>query len=265
MRPSNLLIGIDPELFLYDPKEQVFRSVIGRVGGTKEKPLDIGNGCAVQEDNMAVEFNTPATSVQSTFTENISYVQGWLDGHLAGQGLQLAGNAVARFPLIDYDNEKAWEFGCDPDFNAVTGEENPKPKAADKYMRTAGGHLHFGYDNPDNITNRKLMLIADLVLGVPSVLLDKDTERRELYGKASAHRIKPYGAEYRTLSNFWVQSKELQEWAFTNSMRVFEMLDDFDKVMAGNTLVMATAAINNCDKKLASFLARRYSLDTLGE
>jgi hypothetical protein len=38
---------------------------------------------------------------------------------------------------------------------------------------------------------------------------DKDTERRKLYGKPGAFRPKPYGCEYRVLSNAWVDKPEV--------------------------------------------------------
>ncbi len=39
-------------------------------------------------------------------------------------------------------------------------------------------------------------------------MYDKDTERRGMYGKAGAFRPKPYGVEYRTLSNAWLSNDE---------------------------------------------------------
>ena len=52
----------------------------------------------------------------------------------------------------------------------------------------------------------------DFYLGLPSLLFDADTRRREMYGKAGCFRPKPYGAEYRTLSNAWLKSEELIRW-----------------------------------------------------
>jgi hypothetical protein len=54
--------------------------------------------------------------------------------------------------------------------------------------------------------------LMDLICGIPSVLLDISPEskiRRKLYGKAGDYRLTNYGLEYRTLSNFWIQSYSL--------------------------------------------------------
>src|SRR3546814_1862742 len=54
----------------------------------------------------------------------------------------------------------------------------------------------------------------DWYLGLWSLGKDKDKVRRSLYGKAGACRIKPYGVEYRVLSNFWIKNKKsrLETW-----------------------------------------------------
>ena len=38
----------------------------------------------------------------------------------------------------------------------------------------------------------------DLFLGVPSILIDPDTERRKMYGKAGDYRLKEYGRRNKT-------------------------------------------------------------------
>ena len=40
----------------------------------------------------------------------------------------------------------------------------------------------------------------DQYLGLPSVVVDQDSRRRSLYGKAGCFRLCPYGLEYRVLS-----------------------------------------------------------------
>jgi len=49
--------------------------------------------------------------------------------------------------------------------------------------------------------------LMDLFVGFRLAEVDKDTRRRELYGKAGAIRFKPYGIEYRTPSNYWIMSE----------------------------------------------------------
>ena len=68
--------------------------------------------------------------------------------------------------------------------------------------------------------------MCDILLGLPSVLLDPDERRKQLYGKAGAMRFKKYGAEYRTLSNFWLFSDDLIEWAYKGGVAAYERLEE---------------------------------------
>lgn len=47
-----------------------------------------------------------------------------------------------------------------------------------------------------------MVKLLDIFLGIPSVIIDPDKKRRELYGKAGAFRLTKYGVEYRTLSSY---------------------------------------------------------------
>lgn len=40
-----------------------------------------------------------------------------------------------------------------------------------------------------------------MYLGIPSVVYDRDTERRSLYGKAGSFRLQPWGLEWRSMSS----------------------------------------------------------------
>lgn len=126
-------------------------------------------------------------------------------------------------------NPSAFEFGCEADFNALIGQKNPKPAAADAGLRSAGGHLHFGQEcidltNPDN---QKIMAVmCDYMHGLCSVILDSDNRRRELYGKAGATRFKEYGIEYRTLSNFWIFDEANRRWAWDQGNKAFNHVKD---------------------------------------
>ncbi|MFW3388673.1 UNVERIFIED_CONTAM: hypothetical protein RF648_22080, partial [Kocuria sp. CPCC 205274] len=111
-------------------------------------------------------------------------------------------------------HESAFVFGCEPDYNALTGQRNPKPAAADVGLRTAGGHIHIGYDDVIGVNseNQKVLgVMCDYFLGLPALLLDSDDRRKELYGKAGACRFKKYGIKYRVLSNFWVATPRNRE------------------------------------------------------
>ena len=99
---------------------------------------------------------------------------------------------------------------------------------------------------------------CDLILGVASVLMDKGHLRKELYGKAGAVRFKPFGIEYRVLSNFWTLDPKKIEWVYDGVDRVLEMVSagvDFDE--SKDAII---SAINNNDAALAESLVKRYNI-----
>jgi hypothetical protein len=154
---------------------------------------------------------------------------------------------------------KAMEFGCGTEWCGWTEKVLQKPNGAVSGLRTAGGHVHVGYDDPWECGNYGLSRMLDIVLGVPSVLLDGDVRRRSLYGSAGSMRHKPYGMEYRPLSNFWLKSDELKGWVFDRAKWGAEHLDQLEYMLGevGDALIQQT--INNGDEDSA-----RYIVQTLG-
>lgn len=260
---NNFSLGCDPEMFLADAAGGLISS-IGLIGGTKEAPapLPIGDGFAVQEDNVAVEFNIPPSSSAEEYSENIQKVISFLNERVKeAYGLGLCNISAASFPQEQLEDPRALVFGCDPDFNAWTGKRNPKPRAKDANLRSCGGHIHVGYKFQDKEEAKKLIRIMDLTHGVPSVLMDAaGDKRRELYGARGAYRIKPYGVEYRTLSNFWIFNEGTRKWAFTQTARALESLHTLD-VDSEDALIYD--AINNNNKDVAKYLVDKYSLEVV--
>ena len=219
---ETFLIGCDPEIFLKDEQNK-FKSVIGLLGGDKWTPLklsEVGHACL--EDNVAVEFNIPPCDSYESFAAEVQRTMQMVKDILP-QNLHYDTSSAVSFPSDELNCEQAWVFGCEPDFNAWTMEENPKPHSPDKNLRSAGGHIHVGSNlaiaDPINVIRA-----MDLFLGVPSTQLDSGTLRRELYGKAGAFRPKEYGAEYRTLSNFWIFSPNLIKWAYEGTQRALNFV-----------------------------------------
>ena len=254
-------IGCDPELFVAD--ENGPRSIIGKIGGTKLEslPMPIGDGFAVQEDNVALEFNIPASRSKAEFVGNIYKAVNFLEGVVKqGYGFHFDRRSAISFPETELDDPAAFVFGCDPDFDAWTGGVNPSPAAEDKFLRSAGGHVHIGFD-VDAVDRAKVIRCCDLRLGVASVLMDSGELRKQLYGKRGAYRPKPFGAEYRTLSNFWVFDEKLVGWVYDNVARALVdaqaglPVEEDDKLIA--------QAINGNDKSAALQLVNKYQLEVL--
>jgi len=125
-RNSNLFSGADPEVFVGDSVS--IRSIIGKIGGTKEHPLPLtmlGDGFAIQEDNVAVEYNIPASGSRQLFVDNITTAMEFIGGVLKDRyNLHFVKDSAVSFPEGELTHPKAHVFGCDPDFNAWTKSVN---------------------------------------------------------------------------------------------------------------------------------------------
>jgi predicted metal-dependent hydrolase len=213
--------GADPEIFLIEPLTGRFMSSVGLIGGSKNFPMPIGEGCAVQEDNVTVEFNTPPCKTAKEYIEAMRYNLDWITKRASELGLSVSINPSAIFDDEQLNSPAAQEFGCEPDYNAwLGGKQNPRPKAANKNLRSAGGHIHVSV--PDGVDIIEVVKAMDLFVGCQMLEFDHDTGRRELYGKAGAFRKKSYGVEYRAASNAWIASDEKIQWAWDQTDRAVE-------------------------------------------
>lgn len=233
---GSVTIGADPEIFLFDTSYNSFRSSIGLIGGSKDVPRKLDKGIMVQEDNVLVEFNIPPAKTREEFIFNIQSGLFQIKKILPSPTLELRIQSSAFMPAEELLHPQADEFGCTPDFCAWrNGEVNERPEPPTNGLRSAGGHIHIGFTPSDlakevNVTtqalNQEIVKLCDLYLGVPSIVMDRDLHRRQLYGKAGAFRSKSYGVEYRTLSSFWLESIDKIDWAFTQTKRVLDKAAD---------------------------------------
>ena len=251
-------IGADPELFLKD-KHGIFISSVGLIGGTKHQPRCIrDDGCAVQEDNVAVEFNIPPASTVAQFIESVTFNLSYLTEEVRAKGLSLAIEASAEFSEDQLQTPAAKVFGCDPDFNAWTKNYNSKPFSKNKALRSAGGHVHIGFDGED-LDPFNVARAFDVFVVTPSILLDEDTRRRELYGKAGACRIKDYGVECRALSNFWLKSEELMSWVYQQTLTAVNFIREGGSFSTNQGLAIQHC-INTSNKGMAQSIKAEYGI-----
>jgi hypothetical protein len=234
-----LSIGSDPEAFLKNSKGELV-SAIGLVPGTKSQPHKTTNG-SVQHDNILAEFNSrPATSLLDFITNHkliisdLNNILSPLDLHLDFIASAMCSDALLSDPISRI-------AGCDPDYNAWTLSKNNPASYTFTNLRAAGGHVHIAFDQAINNPKARIDFVRalDMVLGVPSVVVDNDSARREFYGKAGSFRPKdtinfnpdigadPYdGIEYRTLSNFWLRSDSLLEFVWNGVEKVYNNLEE---------------------------------------
>jgi hypothetical protein len=264
MKIGNLeiTIGADPEKFVHNGKE--FVSAHGMIKGSKNEPFPVENG-AVQVDGMAVEFNIDPAKDKEEFLSNLKSVMGQLDAMIPDFKTVASPTADFSPEVIKSSPPEALELGCEPDFNAwEDGRANPTPDG-DVSFRTGAGHLHIGWTNDMDITDEAhiqaciaLCKQLDLYLGVPSVLFDADDRRRELYGKAGAMRIKPYGVEYRVLSNAWLEDENLMSWVYENTTKAIQDLLGRNGKPKGGFYVRSV--INSSLKYKARYLCQEFGI-----
>lgn len=231
-------LGADPELFVQNIEGQVI-PICGKIGGTKENPLIINHlieaqygpeggrrgreidkqgHYAIQEDNVMLEFNVPAYKESQYFQDSITKILTVLENTvLVQQELRpkydqvvhtFKPEDIAQFP-------QAFTVGCLPDLNAYaeTGDFERPPFNAATFgnHRFCGGHLHVQY-NKNNVPPHIFAQFMDVVAELPFLRYDKQKMRRMFYGQPGLYREKPYGIEYRTTSNFWINKSFREKW-----------------------------------------------------
>lgn len=271
-----LKVGSDAELFV--TKNDMPFPICGLVGGTKESPLPVlgGNGFAVQEDNVMLEFNIPPAQSAAEFSANIGIMLDYLRKEMETKGLKVHAASSLLFEPEHLRSEQAQTFGCEPDFCVWSQSVNrpPEPGNLQIYdhnrssphfigeMRSSGYHIHVSYevdgDEPDLLAREALVKAQDLFLGVPSVLLDESPtqghSRKGMYGRAGCFRPKPYGHEYRVLGGQLLKAPlEVHSWLFDQTQCAIDFLNDKKDALAhlNNSSREIQSAINRHDSELA--------------
>lgn len=235
MSGVQILVGADPEVFMRG-KDGKFVSAHGAVQGDKANPFKVDKG-AVQVDGLALEFNIDPAASEDEFVTNIQAVMQTLAGMVPDYELVPDPVAHFGFQYLKEQPPEALELGCEADFNAWEGGAvNPRPNG-DVDFRTGAGHVHIGWTKDQDVNDPEhieacIMLVKqlDVYLGVPSLMWDTNNERRKLYGKAGAFRVKPYGVEYRVLSNAWLRSEKLMRWVYKATIKATtDLMNGVDK------------------------------------
>src|ERR1035437_500862 len=216
---------------------------------TSYHPSGGGNISKFIMDGVQAELNPRPSSCRALLGNEIRACFRDLHALLVSKGVVADFSQCVEVTQEEMDtlSDKARIFGCAPSTNCYTAAESKISVDPKVYRgRSAGGHIHIGnqyqqyLDNPGfreqyraayeiskdpnnawKIGSRTeyalktpdiMVPVLDIVLGNTCVLVDRapsNKERRKVYGKAGEHRLKPYGIEYRTLSNFWLRSYQL--------------------------------------------------------
>lgn len=264
MQVKHVTIGADPELFIIDTaNNNKVMSSVGMIPGKKGEPFvekDWMQGFGLETDNILAEFNIPPCSSRLEFLSHIEFMKDYIRQFVKKVNPSYDIQCVAS-RIVDSDQlttPESMEFGCDADYNVYTEEMNRKPVCDDKNLRSAGFHVHVGYDGFNVETSCHLVKMLDLYLGVPSILVDQDTKRRSLYGKAGNFRLQPWGVEYRVLSSFMMSNCDLISSVFNNTMSAIYTYNDFGLLDIDHVLIQKV--INTNDKEKAKQIIKDYNI-----
>jgi hypothetical protein len=248
-------IGGDPEFFVRKNGENI--SAHDLVPGTKRNPHKLPSGGDVQADGTAIEFNIKPSFSDYEFADNIARCLRNIRRFCPKKEFDFRFDPVVVYKKNYFDKlpDLSKELGCDPDFNAYTGKMNNPPKN-NSTMRTGAGHITIGWTHDKDPHDRShfwdcmtLTKNLDKYFQHFSPLWDHDTQRRRMYGELGAFRPKPFGLEYRVLSNAWLRYPRLWPWIFNSAKAVF------DATLDGKTIILSSAPMNN-----ATSLAQKVRL-----
>jgi hypothetical protein len=269
-------LGADPEVFLQHKATGKIISAEGYIKGTKDIPFSFDPDqpmFGLSLDNVLAEFTIPPAKSPDEFyaylQKGLAYINSVIPSELC--------TAIIPSATLDpaqLQTEQALVFGCEPDVNAYKGWLNDTPHSEDLDLRSCGGHAHVGYLNsapmydvknvsPQQIAEdterQRIVKALDLFVGIPSTIWEPDNKRKELYGKAGTYRPKPYGLEYRTISNYYLANEQLTKTIYNQIIKALDWLNEgnnVDKELGE----FVQQVINNNDQPNANHLIKEFSI-----
>lgn len=261
---KNITIGADIEWFLRNRESSEIVSAEGYIPGTKESPHYFMKGnpyYATSLDNVLAEGNIPPANTVVEFINNIEFLHSHIEKSIP-ENLETLAIASARLDPDKYlSTETAQVFGCSKSYGAWDMEERVVTHREDN-LRSAGFHIHIGYDDFSEETNIKIIKAMDLFLGVPSVIIEPYNERREVgYGRSGDFRNTPFGVEYRTLSSYMASTKDLLRYCYDQTIKALKFASADSYVMLNALGYKIQSAINNQNREEALQLLKIFKID----
>lgn len=212
------------------------------VPGTKKKPAYIGNRCYIQRDGPNAEFNIPPVKTKKDWTKYFNYCFKKGNELLAQHQSSLVIKSSNTFTNKELDQEDLRELFCEPSLDAYdSGYPRHGEITNETYnFRTAGLHIHVGFI-VDNIPKDKiyhniiddLCLLSyyfDLYLAIPSIFMDRDTDRRKLYGMPGDFRYKVIDDlviyEYRSLGIGTIENNNNIDWIYDQTNKTINKFNE---------------------------------------
>jgi hypothetical protein len=202
-------------------------------------------------DNLNCEIAiTPVTTLKQFHSKTESLLN-----RVRDKGYELIMDPTILYPVNCLFHPEAMVSGCNPDYNAYTKDENEAPNfTRTNGTRSCGAHIHAGVEGLNPFAFAQWM---DLLVAIPLLGVEKKTERRSMYGAAGCLRIKDYGAEYRTLSNVWLDDKSLREFVWEGTKKAVEHTKKGNNILSVAAWHEIPQAIDTHDTELADAIIDR--------
>lgn len=218
--------GSDPEFFVQTTEGKLISPRVTGCTGTKAEPTESPfRDLKWQVDGLALEFNTPGHD--SYFGGVMLKISNAFKSEVVGKDgryYRLSNKVCHVFTPEEVQEsiEQDFELGCSPDFDAwLDGKQNPPPKPDKPLFRTTSGHISIGFPTKLNEALKgsyRIKFMSTLVRALEDTFINlckrygvketgEELKRRKLYGRPGSFREKPFGLEWRTLSNRWVWDK----------------------------------------------------------
>jgi hypothetical protein len=261
--------GSDPEFMLKD-KNGIFRSGIPYLPGTKGDFYEIpdSDGTALGPDNVLAEVTIKPGTMHSVISRVVK-AKGLINSILEPHNLRVHCQSSQMYLEEEVNIEGGMEFGCSPSFNAYSTKKT-KPKVPDEPIRTAGFHIHMGFEWPERLPLEQIqhfIKYCDLHAGILSVIADGDTRRRKIYGGAGDFRYISiykeekdtfkYIVEYRSLGGGLLVDETTIRMSFVWLKKAINAFNARDPLPSNNLLI---STINNSDRSMARLIAEEYNL-----
>jgi hypothetical protein len=223
----------------------------------------------IMMDGVAFEFTLPPTTSAMEMYNNIKAGLDRLREYASAFGYE-----VVIKPTVHYDFERFYSeetvlqyqcgiFGCDPDLDAVMGDnyDSPEIDARIHPYRYGGGHFHMS-DYNVLIKSAPIPMVKFMAIcqGNYSIANSKYGELEKLrawkYGQPARYRIQHYsgeqvGVEYRSPSNHWIESSDTIEGMFYWAERAYKYLTERNIGVIEEFMRPTMDAIANADAGLS--------------
>lgn len=226
--------GCDPEFFFSKngkvvgaekilPKDGLDYPLTGGSVPSGNGTVVLGKGGKVIIDGVQAELNPRPNTCRANLANEISLCFIGIKNTMKERGglfaVDLSRTVKVSKKEFDSLSENSKKFGCAESKNVYLSKEESKITVDPTVYRgrSGAGHIHIGHNGNTTVRSvldnpKRLVPVLDLVVGNTCVLIDRDKgniERRKHYGRAGEYRTPQHGIEYRTLSNFWLQSYPL--------------------------------------------------------